>query len=67
MRFTLKTDDLAKGLTEAEGDAAFGKLLDLAGQGLDALIEQAPVRSKPLDDAHHAGGKRIGRCGQDAR
>ncbi len=26
-----------------------------------------PVRSQPLDDTHHAGGKHIGRCGQDAR
>src|SRR3954464_1013687 len=26
-----------------------------------------PVRSQPLDDTHHAGGKHIGWCGQDAR
>ncbi len=26
-----------------------------------------PVRSQALNDTHHAGGKHIGRCGQDAR
>ena len=34
---------------------------------LDALIKPAPVRGQFLDDTHHAGGKHIGRCGQNAR
>src|SRR6266498_1438713 len=40
---------------------------DLARQGLDALIEPAPVASQVLDDVHHAWRQDIGGRGQDAR
>src|SRR5262249_24255169 len=30
-------------------------------------IGYAPVRGQFLNDTHHAGGKYVGRCGQDAR
>ena len=44
-----------------------GDGFDLARQGLDALIEPAPVARQILDDVHHVWRQRIGGRGQNAR